>query len=309
MTVFVRELAPFASRRFARLTPFGSMSPAVKRAPRILRPVVAAFAAAFLLVGCADLSAIRAFARNSAKLAASREVTTDLTATYARKARLANPAWDADADPTYTERTRLVAELLAVQTCLAEYMDALGALAADEAVSDAGRVGKITDALSTHTFISAETADASKRLGELVFRAATDRWRRAKLQSIIREAEPHLQAAVSGLSAVAKAQARTAYRDEQARLIEFLEDNTRGQQGSAAQAQLSLTVTQRLTELDARRQAAADYLAALSLISQGHTALAADPGPLTRAQLLADLRRITGELAQALDALEHAHGS
>jgi DNA-directed RNA polymerase subunit F len=170
---------------------------------------------------CSNLAAVREFAKTSAATADFAQIVTDYQLSPQRQL-----VYQLD---EATEHLRTIAEtrkerakrLLDCQKVVVDYMSALGDLAADELTSVDSEIDGLTKALEdakvigeADSRISKETASAAAAIAKVLARAALDGWRQGQVCKIVREVDPHLQVALTGMLEVLDKDLRGSLQNE-----------------------------------------------------------------------------------------------
>ncbi len=270
-------------------------------------------AGALVLSGCADLQAVRDFAKTSAATADYRQIVSDYAASPERQKRLQPERFAGQLDAIATERAEQAKRLHAAQAVLADYMDALGDLAANDLPAVDGQIDGLSKTLEKAGFIGTgdaaigkETAGAAGTIAKILVRATMDHWRQARLEKIIAEADPSVQVVTAGL--------REVILQDFARSLDIEAEATRkyfeatiaaadaGGQSESVPPLSRVLWLDRQDALAVRRARLAPYADLLSKISQGHAELRANLGSLKDKALHARLKQYAKDLRQLYKA-------
>jgi len=162
-----------------------------------------------VLSGCANLAAVREFAKTSAATADYRVIVDDYVTTPSRLKAYSPADQAAKRDAQVKEREAQREGLMAVQKTLVVYMDTIGKLAADDLPSlDAelktlkGSLDKIpiSDAAEAAKF--KEATSAAQTILGILGKWALEGYRQTRLVEVIREADQHVQSLTTSLSAM-----------------------------------------------------------------------------------------------------------
>jgi uncharacterized protein YerC len=156
--------------------------------------------------GCANLQAVRDFAKTSAATADYRQIVTDYATSPRRQKRYqpdrVAPTLELQAKARAVQKQKLEA----AQTILVEYMTTLGNLAADDLPNVDPEIDALGKALEKAKFvgegdaaISKETGTAAATIAKILTRAAIDHWRQKQTTRIVREANGSVQTVTAGL--------------------------------------------------------------------------------------------------------------
>lgn len=159
-----------------------------------------------LPTGCADLQAVREFAKTSAATADYRQIITDYIESPIRQKRYQPENHAAQLDSIAKKRAGQKKLLEGSQTILVEYMSALGDLAADELPNVDSEIEGLGKALEKagiagdgDDVVSKKTATAAGNIARVLTRAALDHWRQDRVKTIIRDSDDNVQTVVAGL--------------------------------------------------------------------------------------------------------------
>ena len=186
----------------------------------------------------------------------------------------------------------------------AEYMDALGRLAADEVATFDSDVGELTGAVRNTNLLKPEEADAAGRVLSLIANAAVEEWRQSKLEEIIERGNAPLQSVLVSLTKVVKVSVADAKAEQQ------LIDSTYGDiiretpsDNKAGIRALQEWNVLRLAEVEERKLATAAYIDVLMRISEGHQDLYDGRDDLSAKVLLAKMRRYAKDIRKTFNAV------
>ncbi len=162
--------------------------------------------ACILPAGCADLQAVREFAKTSAATADYRQIVTDYIESPVRQQRYLPDNRAVQLDSIAKKRAAQRKLLEGSQIVLVEYMSSLGDLAADELPNVDSEIEALGKSLEKAGFagdadaaINKETASAAGRIAMVLTRAVLDHWRQDRVKTIIRDTDDNVQAVVAGL--------------------------------------------------------------------------------------------------------------
>jgi hypothetical protein len=258
--------------------------------PRLLRPTVALVL--LLLAGCADLGAIREFADISARSAAYTGLVDGYADYPERLKKYAPPAEDVRLDAVAAERAQQRDVLLQRHAVIADYLDALGQLASDRPISHGGEAASAGSDADAASFMD---------IDRILFKAATDGWRRDRLAELIGESNAHFQTAVGALRKIVREGFGGDAEDETVAARKHYDTVLRQATDPAGIAALEEWRETRLSEIDRRRRAIDAYADLLGKIADGHQTLYDRRGDLAADDLLAQMRRDARDLALQLD--------
>lgn len=259
--------------------------------PRLLRPTVAILGL-LLAAGCTDLGAIREFADVSSRSAGYTALVDDYAAFPERQKKYAPPAEDARLDAIAAERAQQREVLLQRHAVIADYLDALGQLASDQPASHGSGPGAAGDD---------EAAAAFTDIDQILFKAATDGWRRDRLADLIGESNPHVQVAVGALQKIVREGFGGDAEDEAVAARKYYDTVLIQAADPAGIAALGEWRETRLAEIRHRREAIDAYADLLGKIAEGHQTLNDRRDDLAADDLLAQMRRHARDLDALLD--------
>ncbi|MDP1823902.1 MAG: hypothetical protein Q8L48_11690 [Archangium sp.] len=268
-------------------------------------------------VSCANLGAVRKFAKTSAATADYEEVVADYVGSPRRLLRY-QPEDQQDAlKKSYETRKAQQPRLKAVQQVLVGYMDALGDLAADEVPGIDDEVDAFSKALDGAGFIGdgdqkvgKETATAATAIAKLLGRAILDGWRQAKLKKMVEEGDKPLQTAVAGLKGLLGKDLRASLENESVAVQKPFKAWTAAATSSndpdGAPPVARILLDEHLEAVRARQRRLESYLQVLDAIAEGHAELVTNIERLDRDEVTKKLDGYTKNLKAtyaAMDAL------
>jgi hypothetical protein len=151
----------------------------------------------FLVAGCANLQAIRQFAQSSTDAETYKAIANDYAAVPEQEKYYSMAKFHAYWDQQKKQRGAQVKDLLAIQKVIAEYMKALGELAADDLVSYDKSIDSLAAGLKATKALDDTEIKAFGAITKLLARAAADGYRQKKLNEVITEANAPLQTLIS----------------------------------------------------------------------------------------------------------------
>jgi hypothetical protein len=269
-----------------------------------VRGACLALVVAFGVGACTDLGAIRQFADTAADGAGLRGLADEYAAAPERRQRYA-PERQRAAGPTAPDPERMAQRdrMLVLQRAIEDYMTALGELAADEAVSYDPQVDALGQALTRTGALTAQELDAGQRLARLLLRAASDRWRRERIDALIGEGHEPLIATIGALRQIAEEGFLGEIEIEAVAMRSYYERLRRESQDPAGIAAAGEWQEFRRAELERRRLSIEAYVEVLDGIRAGHEALHAGRGDLSRETLLVEVRRYANDIRRAAAAV------
>lgn len=160
---------------------------------RKLLPLAGWLTVAVVAAGCANLQAIRQFAQSSTDAETYKTIATDYTKISEREKYYSRTRVYEQYDQQEKRRRKQRKALLDIQKVIAEYMEVLGELAADEPVSYDKSIGSLVDSLQATKALDASEIQAFKAIGTLLGKAWMDAYRQKKLNEVITKANEPLQ--------------------------------------------------------------------------------------------------------------------
>ena len=152
--------------------------------------------------GCADLSAIRQFSTSSTEAENYTRIIDDSVNIQERMKYYQAQKDIADFEKFKKEMEQLKPGLLALNKVVSAYMKALGDLASDEVISYNTPLNNLKGEVENSSLVKGglvtkQTVDAFAALAELISKAATDAYRRNKIQEVIGKANTPIQTILS----------------------------------------------------------------------------------------------------------------
>jgi len=269
---------------------------------------IATWGLALLLAagGCANLDAVRAFAKASAATAASPQVVSDYERQPERLKRLEPPDAAAGRDASIKQRKAQADQLAVVQAVLIGYLTSLGDLAGDGLANVSAPVDGFVGQLKEQGLIGDRAATAAASIAEVLIRAGLEGWRRKRTAVLIRVADPHMQKVLAGLSdIVSKDFMGSLDVEEEAVRKRFngWEAAVRRHDPDGAPPVVRLLMEEHLDAVAQRRHAASAYARALQKIGEGHAELAKNVDHLDKDVLKKQLISTVGDLRMLYNAL------
>lgn len=268
-------------------------------------------AAALLLIililaqGCANLSAIQEFASISAESAEHTKLVTNYVESPSRLKRYQSPSrhdrLDRDAAARAAQRERLLLR----QTLIVEYMNALGRLATDEAVTKGKELGDLRNAVKEAKFADAKEADAFSAIANVAVKGATDWWRQKQLKELITTSNEPFQIVVKSLRDIVEKDFSGDPLREKEAIRQYCSDLVLQSSDKAGIAALREWCDLRLAEIDTREEAIKAYAKILEKISLGHRQLYEGRNDLSQKQLLQEIRGYAKELRTTFAAMRN----
>lgn len=257
--------------------------------------------------GCANLEAVREFASISSESAQYTELVDDYARSPLRQKPFQPDAMREELDRMAAEREAQRADLLAVHGVMAEYMEALGRLAADETVVFDGEYDLLAGELRNKQILGEKEADAYAKLAKVITTAAADGWRRRKLAKIIENTHNDFQTVAGALRSIVDGDFRGSLENEKIAAAKYYggilaqaRSQPPQQAGIVAVEEL---LKEKLAAIDREIAAVDMYAAILDKIQKGHRALYDNRKNLKDKQTAKDLKRYSKDLKKAYKEL------
>jgi hypothetical protein len=272
---------------------------------RFLLPAALLTAAA----GCTNLSAVRDFARLSARSAEASVLVGRYAEFPERQKRFVPEAMHAGLNQESLRRAAQTERILLRHALVEEYMDALGRLSADDLVTYDHEIDALGKAASSGKFIAESDAGAFTAVAKLVFKAAADGWRRRQLRELIAEANAPLLEVIGALRQIVEHGFAGDAENETVAIQKYYQTLIRSSQDKAGIAAVEEWRDARLAEVGERRRTIADYAQALGQIAAGHQMLYERRDDLGGEETLLRINRHTRSLRRFLDSLNYKIGN
>lgn len=257
----------------------------------------------FFVAGCANLVAIRNFADQSSDIAGYTKLVNYYVNEPREIAKYQPPTQKPDGASQLLRKKQKEA-LIARHKIIQTYMDALGQLAADEAVVLDKEVAALGKALQDNQFVDKTEAAAFTALGKLVAKAATDAWRQNRLRDIIKNGNQPVQTLVLSVQKIVE-KGYAGELETQAVAIEKYYGKIYAESRDPAGKQALMEwKSVHLSTIDSRRKEAAIYAAALGKIASGHQELYNNMDRLDAKDVFVQMTAYARYLRDAKDALE-----
>lgn len=281
------------------------MKSASSRIPYMKLAAFPLLAVLVLAAGCANLTAIREFASISTESAEYTRLVTDYVESPIRLKRYQSASrhdrLDRDAAARAAQRDRLLLRHRLIE----EYMDALGRLAADGAVTYDKELDHLGNAVKERKFTDAKEADAFSVIAKVLVKGIADRWRQKHLKELITTSNEPLQVVVESLRvAVEQGFAGDPLREKEA-IRQYYDDLVLESRDKAGIAALEEWRDLRLTEIDTRARSIESYAQILRKIAQGHQQLYDGRDDLSKERLLHEMSRYAKDLRTMFAAIRN----
>lgn len=280
--------------------------------------VIAIFASLALL-GCANLQAVREFAKTSAETANYHQIVSDYIRSAERQKHYQPAAVAAQLDALARARAEQRAKLEGAQRVLVQYLSALGDLAADQLPNVDSEVDRLGKALEKAKFvgdgdaaIGKETASACAAIVKVLTRAVLDHWRQAQVSRIIRETDESVQAVVAGLREVVLLDFSASLDTEAEAIRKYFQgpiaDATSRNDLDAVPPLARILMIERLEQVEGRRGRLKAYADVLSRIGRGHSDLRQNVETLDDPALAQRLKQYAKDLKTLYNAIQDLEG-
>jgi hypothetical protein len=255
--------------------------------------------------GCANLAAIRQFAATSSDAAQYSRLVSAYVDGPARLKRYEPASAATDLDRRTAERRDQQERLLLRHKLVEEYMDALGALAADDLTTYDKDIDALGAAVRNAKFADQNEAKAFASVSKLLVTAATDRWRQRKLVSLIEEANAPFQTVMGALVTIVETGFVTDVSIERVALGKHYGTLQRESKDPAGLAALAEWQQLREAQLDDHDAAIRNYVVVLKTIAAGHQKLYDSRHELSRVEVQREIGRYTKRLKEAFNAIKN----
>jgi hypothetical protein len=282
--------------------------------PRTLLAVALLGVVLPLVSGCANLQAVRDFAKTSAATADYKQIVTDYATSPDRQQRYQPQRSAPQLAAQAKRRAEQKPTLEAAQTVLVEYMTALGDLAADDLPKVDSQVEALGKALEKAKFvgdgdaaIGKETATAAGSIAKILTRAVLDHWRQRQTSRIVREANDSIQIVTAGLREIVLKDFGASLDTESETVRKYFETSmvaaTSGGDKDAVPPLARILWLEHSDEINARRAKLTAYADVLAKIGEGHADLNKNVDRLRDEVLRERLRGYTKDLEALYNAI------
>lgn len=257
--------------------------------------------------GCADLQAVRTFAKTSAATADYRQIVTDYVESPTRQKRYHPDNCATRLARTTAQRAGQKKLLEGSQRVLAGYLSALGDLAADKLPDVDPEMDGLAHALEKAGFagegdaaIRKETAGAAGRIAKVITRAALDHWRQDRVQEIVREADGNVQTVVAGLREIVLKDFSASLDSEAEAVRKYFESSIAAAKSRNDRESVPplarILMLEHLDRIGERRDRLSPYAEVLEKIGTGHADLLANIDKLDDTALQARLEKFAADM-------------
>jgi len=271
-------------------------------AVRVLTSVLILFP--LLGTGCADLSAIQEFASISARSAEYTGLVDQYVGSPARQKRFQPPDQQEQLDQTTRLRAAQRERLLLRLRVVAEYMNALGQLAADDVVDFDKGIGELKEAVVENKFAGEKDAGAFSSVSNVLVRVCTDGWRKKELKNLIAESNGPFQEIVGALQIIVQQDFPRDIANEEEAMTKYYQTLIHSSSDRAGIAALAEWEETRMAEAAARARSDSCYSQVLSKISSGHQQLFEKRDDLGSQELVRQLTQYASELRNLFNSIK-----
>lgn len=252
------------------------------------------------LTGCADLAAVREYARQSAQLDGYTELTHRYRNTYQRERPYLFGEARERAEDLDRRRSEVFADLIRLHTSVTTYMETLGKAAGEDSFSLSAPAGSLLEPLAERPELGMN-AELVRQYGELVRRLTgwmTAVHQRHTVQDMIRQGNAPLQAVLSGMERLVVIYEKT-HENEQRIILDLLSMELAMADPTEQRLLVALGRAREQELQQAYDQAEAQYPAvreAIQAVAEGHQALYDNLTDLTAREVVSEIRTISKEL-------------
>lgn len=260
-----------------------------------------------LLSGCANLGAVREFAKTSAATADYKQVVSDYTNSPSRQRRYQPERMSGQLDSMVERRAGQGPLLEAAQQALVKYMTLLGDLAADKLPDVDSEIDDLSKALEKAKFvgdgdkqIGKETASAAASIAKVVARAILDGYRQSEVAKIVKQTNEPVQNVVAGLREVLDKDMRESLLNEETAIRKpfgaWVAAASSGNDPDGAPPVARILLDERLEQLHIKQANLDAYIKVLDTIANGHADLFLNVEKLDEKELITRLRGYSADL-------------
>jgi hypothetical protein len=257
-----------------------------------------------LTQGCVDLKAIQDFASISAESAEYTELVDNYLDFPNRQKRYQPADRHAQLDTMAQKRMTRKAELLLRHEVIEEYMEALGALAANEIVDQSEELSQLTTALQNQAGTNPAETEAFGKIAGILTKVVSDGWRKSQLQKLIEQSNDPLQTILKSLKQIVVDGFGGDDLNAQFAIQSYYRTKIAQSNDPAGIAALEEWQELRVAALADHTQTIQTYAALLDEISEGHQELYDERKNLEAAQLLKQIKQSAKELKDLLDTIK-----
>ena len=274
------------------------------RTGQLLRLITVACLILLASACTANLTSVRDFANTSFDAAQYSQLVVVYVETPTRLKRYEPSSQWPELDRQASQRQAQRQQLLLRHTLVKEYMSALGQLAADGLPIYDNELDELGKALEDAKFADEGEATAFAAVSKLLVTAATDRWRRDKLESLIEQSNAPFQVVVGAMAKTVEQGFTGDAAIERIALDKYYTTLQQEGKDPAGLAALAEWRAFRTNELVTHDQAIRNYVVVLKTIGQGHQKLYETRAQLSKAEVEADIQRYANRLKEAFNAVK-----
>jgi len=274
------------------------------RTGQLLRLITVACLILLASACTANLTSVRDFANTSFDAAQYSQLVVVYVETPTRLKRYEPSSQWPELDRQASQRQAQRQQLLLRHTLVKEYMSALGQLAADGLPIYDNELDELGKALEDAKFADEGEATAFAAVSKLLVTAATDRWRRDKLESLIEQSNAPFQVVVGAMAKTVEQAFTGDAAIERIALDKYYTTLQQEGKDPAGLAALAEWRAFRTNELVTHDQAIRNYVVVLKTIGQGHQKLYETRAQLSKAEVEADIQRYANRLKEAFNAVK-----
>lgn len=226
---------------------------------------------AVLVCGCANLSAIREFAKISASTAEYTQLTKEYVQWPETQKRYEPAEQHATLENVLSQRKSQEKNLLLRHSIIEEYMEALGNLAADEVVTK--EVDALGSAVRGAEFITEEEKEKFTAVANVLYTASTYAWRQAKVKDYVRTANSPIKEIIAGLKKIVDEGFLGDLENEEVAVQNHYRKIIKESSDKAGIAALEEWRDSKLESIAKRREVIKTYSLSLQKISDAHQKL------------------------------------
>lgn len=255
------------------------------------------------LAGCANLGAIRSYAEQSADIAGYTKLVNNY---IGAKERIASYQPNPQPNPaSLLARKEQKEALVARHKIIKTYMDALGQLAADDAVVYDKELTALGSSLQNNKFMEKPEVSAFVAISKLLAKAATDYWRQGKFREIIKEGNAPVQTLVASMKKIVEQGYAGELENESSAIGKFYKKIELESKDPAGKRALLEWQKVHLSTVKTSKEEAAIYVKALGKIGAGHQELYDNLDRLDAKDVLEQMKAYASYLRDAKNALEN----
>jgi hypothetical protein len=261
----------------------------------------AVFVAAFFLVGCVNLTAVRDFAAEAKSLAGYNAVPADFVNTNVRMQALYGREEPQEQLAPIKDYQKLFEERQAV---LVKYMGALASLADDDVTTYKKNIDEAAAAATKSGVVEKADADVFASVANLIAKVATDGARQRLLRDIVTRCDPAVQRLTAAMAETVRLDYGDSLRREQKAADSLLSDASAAkEQGLTRLAQF--TMREHSIALAERQKSAEAFAAALTKVAEGHAKLARHIGDFSAKEFIAEIKGYQDDIKELRNQLRN----